>query len=674
MNIDDNIKNLKSVGPKRLKLLNNIGIFSIKDLLYFYPRRYEDSSKILKLSEGIIGEKATFRCRILSLLDNRNIRRGLSITSFLIEDDSSEAKLIFFNNRFIKNTIDFGETYLIYGKYERFRGRIQLTSPEIEKVDNIRNLGRIRGIYNQTKGLTNNNIDYLIDQVIDKNLFEECIPNDLIKKYSLIDKNRAIKNIHRPENRKSYALSKQRLVYEELLFFELSILSMQNKNNSSHGIKFNIPNKIYEFINNLPYKLTSGQEKVLKDITGDMQNGKSVNRLIQGDVGSGKTIVSIILSLVAVLNGYQCAIMAPTEILAKQHFENFNSLLEAYGVRIKLLVGSTSSKVKKEILTNTANGMIDILIGTHSLIEDDVKFFNLGLNVIDEQHRFGVIQRSKLRYKNDKACNIIMSATPIPRTLSLILYADLDISIIDTMPGGRKNIKTLAINSSQVNEALTFIEKELNAGHQAYVICSLIEDNEDFENLESVEKVFKDLKKFFKNYKLALLHGRLSTDEKNKVMEDFKNRKIDLIVSTTVIEVGINVANATVMMIYNAERFGLSTLHQLRGRVGRGDAQSYCILFNNSKSEISWRRMKIMTDSTDGFYIANKDLELRGFGDILGVRQSGIPNLRLANPLKDQKILSYASTDAKNILKEDIDLTGKYKNLKKFVDEFQENM
>ncbi|MDK7722050.1 ATP-dependent DNA helicase RecG [Peptoniphilus lacrimalis] len=674
MNIDDNIKNLKSVGPKRLKLLNNIGIFSIKDLLYFYPRRYEDSSKILKLSEGIIGEKATFRCRILSLLDNRNIRRGLSITSFLIEDDSAEAKLIFFNNRFIKNTIDFGETYLIYGKYERFRGRIQLTSPEIEKVDNIRNLGRIRGIYNQTKGLTNNNIDYLIDQVIDKNLFEECIPNDLIKKYSLIDKNRAIKNIHRPENRKSYALSKQRLVYEELLFFELSILSMQNKNNSSHGIKFNIPNKIYEFINNLPYKLTSGQEKVLKDITGDMQNGKSVNRLIQGDVGSGKTIVSIILSLVAVLNGYQCAIMAPTEILAKQHFENFNSLLEAYGVRIKLLVGSTSSKVKKEILTNTANGMIDILIGTHSLIEDDVKFFNLGLNVIDEQHRFGVIQRSKLRYKNDKACNIIMSATPIPRTLSLILYADLDISIIDTMPGGRKNIKTLAINSSQVNEALTFIEKELNAGHQAYVICSLIEDNEDFENLESVEKVFKDLKKFFKNYKLALLHGRLSTDEKNKVMEDFKNRKIDLIVSTTVIEVGINVANATVMMIYNAERFGLSTLHQLRGRVGRGDAQSYCILFNNSKSEISWRRMKIMTDSTDGFYIANKDLELRGFGDILGVRQSGIPNLRLANPLKDQKILSYASTDAKNILKEDIDLTGKYKNLKIFVDEFQENM
>lgn len=674
MNIDDNIKNLKSVGPKRLKLLNNIGIFSIKDLLYFYPRRYEDSSKILKLSEGIIGEKATFRCRILSLLDNRNIRRGLSITSFLIEDDSAEAKLIFFNNRFIKNTIDFGETYLIYGKYERFRGRIQLTSPEIEKVDNIRNLGRIRGIYNQTKGLTNNNIDYLIDQVIDKNLFEECIPNDLIKKYSLIDKNKAIKNIHRPENRKSYALSKQRLVYEELLFFELSILSMQNKNNSSHGIKFNIPNKIYEFINNLPYKLTSAQEKVLKDITGDMQNGKSVNRLIQGDVGSGKTIVSIILSLVAVLNGYQCAIMSPTEILAKQHFENFNSLLEAYGVRIKLLVGSTSSKVKKEILTNTANGMIDILIGTHSLIEDDVKFFNLGFNVIDEQHRFGVIQRSKLRYKNDKACNIIMSATPIPRTLSLILYADLDISIIDTMPGGRKNIKTLAINSSQVNEALTFIEKELNAGHQAYVICSLIEDNEDFENLESVEKVFKDLKKFFKNYKLALLHGRLSTDEKNKVMEDFKNRKIDLIVSTTVIEVGINVANATVMMIYNAERFGLSTLHQLRGRVGRGDAQSYCILFNNSKSEISWRRMKIMTDSTDGFYIANKDLELRGFGDIFGVRQSGIPNLRLANPLKDQKILSYASTDAKNILKEDIDLTRKYKNLKKFVDEFQENM
>lgn len=674
MKLEDSIEKLKSIGPKRLNLLNNLGIFTIRDLLYFYPRRYEDSSKILKLSQGVVGEKATFKCKILEIVENRKVRKGLSIVSFLIEDDSSEAIISFFNNRFIGKNIKLGEIYLIYGKFQRFKGKIQITSPELERLDQVKNIGRIRGIYAQTKGITNANIEKLLDQVLGLNLFEENLPEEFINKYSLMDKNRAIYNIHRPQGRKEYLLAKNRLIYEELFFFELSILKMQKENNTSLGVKFNIPEEVDCFIKSLPYTLTEGQTKVLMDIIEDMKSGKAINRLIQGDVGSGKTIVSLILCLIVVLNGLQCAVMAPTEILAKQHFKTFSDLLEPIGLKIKLLVGSTAKKVKDEILTNTYNGMIDILIGTHALIEDDVEFHNLGLNIIDEQHRFGVIQRGKLRYKNKNAATIIMSATPIPRTLSLILYADLDVSIIDTMPEKRKKVKTTAINKSQVNDALNFIKKELEKGHQAYVICPLIEENENFDKLLSVEEVYKELKKFFKDFKLALLHGKLKPNEKNMVMEDFKNKKIDLIVSTTVIEVGINVPNATVIMIYNAERFGLATLHQLRGRVGRGDAQSYCILYNNSQAEISWKRMKIMTASTDGFYIANMDMELRGFGDILGIRQSGIPNLRLANPLKDKKIFNYAAEDAKNVLILDPNLNSKYKNLNYQILQFLKTM
>lgn len=675
MKLSDSIKTLKQIGPKRAELFHKLGIYTVYDLLHFYPRRYEDSSKIIKLSEAKIGEKSTFKVRIISKLQNRRIRKGLSLTSFLAEDETGQVELSFFNAFYLNSQIIIGNSYLVYGKVDYFRGRVSLSSPEIEKIDKLKKLGKISPIYGLTEGLNNFVFEKVINQVIDKNLFRENLPKDILEKYSFIGKNEAIKSIHYPSSRKNYIQARQRLIYEELFLFELSILKNKVQNERRDAIKFEIKEKIYEFIENLPFELTEGQNSVLEEIFEDMKKGKAINRLIQGDVGSGKTIIAIVLMYLSYLNGYQSSIMAPTEILAKQHFESFVELLEPLGVKIGLLIGSTTKAAKRDILDNLELGSIDILIGTHALIEENVVFKKLAVNVIDEQHRFGVVQRNMLQNKNKDAATIVMSATPIPRSLSLVLYADLDISVIKKMPKGRKAIKTVAINENMLDKALDFIKKELKEGRQAYVICSLIEENQDYENLQAVEKVFEELSEYFSGFNIGLLHGKMKADEKNKIMEDFAENKINLLVSTTVVEVGVNVPNASVIMIYNAERFGLSTLHQLRGRVGRGDQQSYCILYNLSKSEISWERMKIMTDSNDGFYIANKDLELRGFGDILGTRQSGMPNLRLADPFRDETILKYAADDVRNILEEDPNLEGeKYSYLNKEIAEFYSDL
>ncbi|MET3617381.1 ATP-dependent DNA helicase RecG [Peptoniphilus olsenii] len=653
MNLNDKVTKLKQVGPKRANLYHKLDIYTIKDLLMYYPRRYEDSSRILKLNQGIMGNKNTFKLKIIAKLQDRNIRRGLNILSYLAEDETGEAEITFFNARYFRSQIKVGKTYLFYGKSEFFKGRLTLTSPEFEPVENVKKLGKISPIYKLTNGIFNNNIEYSVSQVINLNLFEENLPKYIRDKYRLIEKNEAIKNIHYPKSRSAYISARQRLIFEELFLFELSILKNKVQKKDAESIKFNLDDRIFSFIENLPFNLTLGQQKVVEEIFEDMRNGRTINRLIQGDVGSGKTIVAIIIMYLAYLNGFQSTIMAPTEILAKQHLESFTELLEPLGVKVALIVGSTPKRVKNDILTNLEIGAIDILIGTHALIEENVKFKKLGLNVIDEQHRFGVVQRNLLQNKDKDAATLVMSATPIPRSLSLVMYADLDVSIINTMPVGRKPVKTLAINENMLYKSKQFIKSELEKGHQAYVICSLIEDNEEFQNLQSVEKVYSDLSKFFSNYNLALIHGKMKPEEKNKIMDDFSQNKINLLVSTTVVEVGVNVPNATVMMVYNAERFGLSTLHQLRGRVGRGDAQAYCILYNLSDSENSWQRMQIMQDSTDGFYIAQKDLEMRGFGDIFGIRQSGIPNLRLADPIRDKEILRYAALEAKNILSKD---------------------
>ncbi|RVU54898.1 ATP-dependent DNA helicase RecG [Anaerosphaera multitolerans] len=651
MKLESKITALKGIGEKRGKKFAELEIENIGDLLNYYPRDYEDQSNFKLLYEADIEEKATFIVKVLSVLEDRRIKRNLSITSFLIEDNSGTGKMSFFNMRYIKNQIKIGEAYLISGKVTKFKGQVQLTNPSFKILSEKNKFGKIYPIYPLKKDISNNEIIKAVEQVVDLKLFEENLPAQLIRKYDLMDKNESIKNIHIPKNKRSLIKARQRLVFEELFFFQLTLFTLRNKDIEMEVKPYKLESEIYNFINNLSFKLTSGQSKVVEEIFKDMTSGKRMNRLLQGDVGSGKTIIAIVAMYLTFLNGFQSTIMVPTEILARQHLENFRNILEPLGVKVELLVGSTSVKNKNRILTGIYNGEIDILIGTHALIEENVEFHNLGLNVTDEQHRFGVRQRQSLNVKEKSAHTLVMTATPIPRTLALVLYGDLDISTIDTMPPNRQKIDTIAINETMLDRALVFIKNEVKKGRQAYVICPLIEESEHFE-LDSATEVYEYLKENqFSDLNIALLHGKMSNDEKNEVMEKYSEGEIDVIVSTTVVEVGVNVPNATVILIYNAERFGLAQLHQLRGRVGRSSHKSYCILYNTSQSKISWERMKVMTDSTDGFYIANKDLELRGSGDILGVKQSGINTLKISQFPRDLNILKYAQSEAQNIFK-----------------------
>lgn len=663
--IMDSLQYLKGVGPKRYERLKSLGLYTVRDLLEYYPRSYDDQSNFKKLYNCVENEKASFDVLVTGVGENRRVRKNLSITSFYIEDDSGRGIMSFFNMPYLKDKIILDRRYLLNGKISYFHGQAQVSNPKIELKEKSSEIGNIMPIYALKKGITNNDILKLVKQVINLDLFEEFLPEEIIKKYKLMSKNEAIREIHFPTNRRNYLLARNRLVFEELFLFQLNIFQIKNIDKDLKAFSMNANKKVYDFINSLPFKLTKGQNGALEEIFSDMQSGKRMNRLLQGDVGSGKTIIAIISMYLAYTNGYQSTIMAPTEILAKQHYESFINLLQPLGVNVELLVGSTTKKNKERILEDIQKGKIDIVIGTHALLEENVRFKKLGLNITDEQHRFGVRQRENLNTKSNYAHTLVMTATPIPRTLALIIYGDLSISTINTMPPNRKEISTIAINTSMIERALNFINDEIEKGRQAYIICPLIEESEVFD-LNSAIKVYEDLtQNKFRDKKVGLLHGKMSANEKNEIMELFSKGKIDIIVSTTVIEVGVNVPNASVILIYNAERFGLAQLHQLRGRVGRGEHQSYCILYNESKSEISWQRMKVMTESTDGFYIANKDMELRGSGDIFGTRQSGDVNFKIADLSRDMNILKYAQFEAKNIIDKDNKLQNdENKNLK----------
>ncbi|CDZ74819.1 ATP-dependent DNA helicase RecG [Peptoniphilus sp. ING2-D1G] len=653
MKLKDSIRFLKGVGPKREKYFNEIGIFNLEDLLTYYPRDYEDKSEIKKLDDVFDGEKATFAIEFKSLIEDRRVRKNLHLLSYAVEDDTSVAKVTFFNNKFIKNKIELNKKYIVTGRISTFRSQIQISSPVVMDYEVYLNESKIHPIYPQSRYIKNNDISKLTAQVIDRDLFYENIPKNLIDKYKLMDKNESIKNVHRPKDRKSLQSARRRLIFEELLLFQLKLLSIKKYNKSIKMKPMRIFEEIDRFIEDLPFKLTDGQQKAIGEIFDDLTSGYKMNRLVQGDVGSGKTVVAIAVMYLVYLNGYQSAIMVPTEILARQHLDSFRTFLEPLGLKIELLVGSTKQKNRDRILRGLKIGEVDIVIGTHSLLNEEVLFNNLGITVTDEQHRFGVKQREALNTKIDEAHTLVMTATPIPRTLSLILYNDLDISIIDSLPPGRQKIKTVAINKLMLNRVHDFIKKQIDMGHQAYIISPLIEENENLD-LNSVDELYENLSSdVFKNYRVAFLHGKLKNEEKDKIMQDFKDKKIDIIISTTVIEVGVNIENATVILIYNAQMFGLAQLHQLRGRVGRSSHKSYCILYNSSNTKISWMRMRILEESNDGFYIANKDLELRGSGDIFGTEQSGFLDLKIADFKRDVNILKYAHLEATNILEED---------------------
>lgn len=654
MSLDNSIQYIKGVGPAKANKLNKLKIYTILDLLYYIPRDYEDRSVFTNLRDGKNGQKESFKLRVIGPGRVSNIRRNLSILKVPVEDESSVGYLVFFNQNFQKNNLLVGREYAVNGKVNRSSMEVQVSSPVFEPIEKYNEVGRIVPIYPLTEGISNKEVRRIIETAYKdySQYIEDIIPEDLIRKYNLMTRKDALKKIHFPEDYKEFERARATLAYEELLVLQLSLGLIRNRDLSVQGgIVYPKEDFIKDFIDKLPYKLTNAQLRVIGEIKADMESDKKMARLVQGDVGSGKTIVAIVALLKAVKAKYQASMMAPTEILARQHFQSLNELLTPEGINIRLLVGSLKESEKLEILEGLENGQVDIVVGTHAIIQEGVNFKNLGLAITDEQHRFGVKQRESLTNKGRSVDVLVMTATPIPRTLALIFYGDLDISIIDELPPGRQKIDTFAVGMDMIPRVHKFIEKNILEGRQAYIVSPLIEENESLD-LESAEEIYESLVSGdLKDFKIALLHGRMKAKEKDAIMEEFKEGRLDVLVSTTVIEVGVNVPNSNLMVVYNAERFGLAQLHQLRGRVGRGEHKSYCVLINNSSNEIARERMRIMQASEDGFKIAEKDLELRGPGEFFGTRQHGLPEFKVANLARDINILKYAELDSKEILK-----------------------
>lgn len=641
MKLFDKIDTLKGVGPKKKSYLENMGIETVEDLMEYFPVRFIDSTNLKSIKDLREGEFATIKAEVVQAVPHYQGRfKRLDV----VVTDGFNLKISYFNQNFLTSTFLKNEVFYFYGKVSRFGNNLTMTSPKFENAKKKKVLGNIIPVYSQTKDINNKELIKLTDQVLKDYTWKNVLPEEILERYKLFDMDRTMRELHRPKSQKAYGNARNSYSFYEILVYLLA-LSKLKKEREETGVKLR-EYGIDEFLKILPFTLTDSQMKVIDEVIEDLKSGFRVDRLIQGDVGSGKTVVAMAIMYLFYKNGFQSAIMAPTEILATQHYNSFKNTFDKLGINVASLIGSMKKSEKDKVLHELKSGEIHMIIGTHALISENVEFKNLGISIVDEQHRFGVMQRKNL---SDKGVHtIVMTATPIPRTLALVMYQDLQVSTIDTPPAGRLKIQTATINENGLLKALEFIEKELKEGRQAYIICPMIDENEMLD-LNSVKKVYKEIKKYFKDYNVGLLHGQMKPDEKDMIMEDFEKNKINVLVSTTVVEVGVNVPNATVMMVVNAERFGLSQLHQLRGRVGRGTHQGYCILYNKSESEIASMRMKVMVESTDGFYISEKDLELRGSGDIFGVRQSGFMGFILANPLKDKMILKYAAKEAKRI-------------------------
>ncbi|SHK01888.1 ATP-dependent DNA helicase RecG [Geosporobacter subterraneus DSM 17957] len=675
------VQYLKGVGPKKQKLLQRLSVFTVEDLVYTFPREYEDRRSVKTVQGLVDGEKTSLYLEVCGNIQEKNIRKRLKIYNLPVKDATGNAQLVFYNTPYIKQVFHIGDKVFVHGKVKIDFFTVQILHPEyhIIKEEQPQDFQQIMPIYRLTDGLTQKDFyslqKYVLEHYIEQ--IEEFLPEDLLKNNRLCDLVFALRNIHFPTSSQNLRIAKYRLIFEELLILQLGLLLTKGQlDRNKEGIAFNKMPQLEDFINQLPFRLTEAQKKVLDEIEEDMESNMVMNRLVQGDVGSGKTIIAIIALYKAILNNYQGAFMAPTEILAEQHYETIRSLLGPFGVRVALLSGSITKKNKEKLLTEIETGQINIVVGTHAIIQENVRFHRLGLAITDEQHRFGVRQRVMLSNKGYNPDILVMTATPIPRTLALILYGDLDISIIDQLPPGRKVIETYCVDQHKRKRIYAFVRKQIQEGRQAYIVCPLIEESESIEAKSAIELYEELTNEYFQDMRVGLLHGKMKSNEKEKLMKAFKAGDIDILVSTTVIEVGVNVPNASVMVIENSERFGLAQLHQLRGRVGRGSYQSFCILINYGKNSVTLERMKIMESSTDGFVIAEKDLSLRGPGEFFGTRQHGLPELKIANLFKHIKILQQVQTEAKKILSEDPELLlEKNKGLKKkLLDTFQEKI
>lgn len=670
------LRTLKGVGEKTEKLLHKAGIADVEGLLRYYPRNYdiyEKPENIADLEEGTV--KAVSAAVSSGVYMNTAGR--LKVITVTVSDKSGRLNVVWFNAPYLRSMLKKGSVFVFRGRVVRKNGKLELEHPEIftpaayEEV-----LHNMQPVYRLIAGLTNKALTKLVRQTLeDRSLQTEYLPDEIRERYQLADINFALRAIHFPGNMEELLTARKRLVFDEFLLFILSVQLLKEKTEEAEN---HFPMKMTwtteEVIERLPYNLTRAQMNTWHEIERDLAGRSLMSRLVQGDVGSGKTIIAFLAMILAGENGYQSALMVPTEVLARQHYEAFVSLKEEQGLstRAVLLTGSSTAKEKREIYEEIRSGSADVIIGTHALIQEKVEYNNLGLVITDEQHRFGVKQREALTTRGNPPNVLVMSATPIPRTLAIILYGDLDISVIDELPAKRLPIKNCVVDTSYRPKAYSFIEKQVREGRQAYIICPMVEESEGLEAENVTDYIEKVRSSLSQDIRVEYLHGKMKAKDKNRIMEEFAAGDIQVLVSTTVVEVGVNVPNATVMMVENAERFGLAQLHQLRGRVGRGEYQSYCIFIQGNKEETTSRRLEILNKSNDGFYIASEDLKLRGPGDLFGIRQSGLMEFRIGDIFNDADILKDASSAAGGILALDPDLSlAQHRELKKFLMEEQ---